>query len=74
VGIEQHGGISSVVCFFVTNGKNNIITSIRHEKDNISKKYFLFSVRFELQIPQRDGRLLDFCRVFAVKFRCFHDC
>ena len=62
------------VCMFVTNGKGNIITSVRHEKDDISKESCLFSFRFEMQIPQRAGRFLDFRRVFAVKFRCFRDC
>ena len=41
------------VCLFVTSSKENIITSFRHEKDDISKESFIFSVRFELQIPQR---------------------
>jgi len=66
-------GYPQFMCLFVTNGKDNVITSVRHEKYNIFKESFLFSVRFELQIPQRAGRLLDFCRVFAVKFPCFRD-
>jgi len=72
--MADHPQLYVFVCLFVTNVKDNVITSIRHEKDDISKESFLFSVRFELQIPQRAGRLLDFLRVFAVKFPCFRDC
>ena len=62
------------VCLFATNGKDNVITPVCHENDDISKESFLFFVQFELQITQRAGRLLDFRSVFAVKFRCFRDC
>jgi hypothetical protein len=62
------------VCLFATNGKDSVITSVCHENDDISKESFLFFVQFELQIPQRADRLLDFRSVFAVKFRCFRDC
>lgn len=72
-GLNSMAGYPQFMCLFVTNAKDNVITSVRHEKDDICKESFLFSVRFELQIPQRAGRLLDFRRVLAVKLPRFRD-
>lgn len=64
------------VCYKLQRQQYNICSAqeIHVKRSRSVVTCLTFTVRFELQIARRAGRLLDFCSVFAVKFRCCRDC